>query len=52
VICLFTDEAHIDPAYEKTGNILGEQGTRYNPENIQEKPGLKRVKLHFETWIN
>ncbi|PQE09038.1 phosphoribosylformylglycinamidine cyclo-ligase protein [Rutstroemia sp. NJR-2017a BBW] len=50
--CLFTDEAHFDPASQGTGRILREQGQRYNPENIQEKPALLGNKVHFSGWVN
>ncbi|KAM3066528.1 hypothetical protein ACMFMG_012026 [Clarireedia jacksonii] len=50
--CLFTDEAHFDPASQGTGRILREQGQRYNPENIQEKPALLGNKVHFGGWVN
>jgi hypothetical protein len=49
---LFTDEFHIDPAAQGAGHILREQGTRYDPENIQEKPALQGSKLHVAGWIN
>lgn len=47
----FTDEAHYDPASQRTGNILRERGTRYRSENIQQKPDLKGNKLHFAALV-
>jgi hypothetical protein len=49
---LFTDEFHVDPAAQGVGHILREQGTRYDPENIQERPALEGSKLHVAGWIN
>ena len=48
----FTDEAHIDPTASSVGWILREQGTRYAPENIQERGELSSNKLHFAAWVN
>ena len=48
----FTDEAHIDPSSKPQGLILREQGTRYNTENIQERPEKEGVRLHVAAWIN
>ena len=49
---LFTDEAHFDPSSQGISRILREQGTRYNPENIQQRPELEGVKLHVAGWVN
>ncbi|PQE06049.1 phosphoribosylformylglycinamidine cyclo-ligase protein [Rutstroemia sp. NJR-2017a BBW] len=46
------DEAYFDPASQGTGRILREQGQRYEPENIQEKPALLGNKVHFSGWVN
>jgi hypothetical protein len=48
----FTDEAHVDPSELRQGYILRVEGTRYNPENTQEMPDKKGVKLHMAAWIN
>jgi hypothetical protein len=48
----YTDEAHIDPSSQGVGNILCEEGTRYEAENIQQRPELKGVKLHIAGWVN
>ena len=48
----FTDEAHIDPSEIFQQYILREEGTRHEPENIQELPEKKGVKLHIAAWIN
>jgi hypothetical protein len=48
----FTDEAHIDPSEVFQQYILREEGTRYEPENIQEMPEKKGIKLHITAWIN
>jgi hypothetical protein len=49
---IFTDEAHVDPSSQTVGDILGGQGTRYDPENIQEKGQKKGVKFHIAAWIS
>jgi hypothetical protein len=49
---VFTDEFHLDPAAQAIGYILRENGTRYNTENIQERPQLEGVKLHVAGWVN
>ncbi|KAM3067141.1 tRNA 2'-phosphotransferase [Clarireedia jacksonii] len=49
--CLFTDEAHFDPASQGTGRILREQGQRYEPENIQEKPALLEFYNDEEKYV-
>lgn len=48
----FTDEAHVDPSLMKTGRILREEGTRTDPDNIQEKPKKQGNQLHIAGWIN
>jgi transposase len=48
----FTDEAHIDPTEVFQQYTLREQGTRYEPENMQEMPEKKGTRLHIATWIN
>lgn len=48
----FTDEVHVDPSLMKTGYILREQGTRLDPDNIQEKPKKIGNKLHMAGWVN
>jgi hypothetical protein len=47
----FTDEAHIDPSSMAQGSILRERGTRYDIENIQQKPEKKGVKFHVAAWV-
>ncbi len=49
---VYTDECHIDPSSLKQGFILREEGTRYNTENIQQRPEKKGVRLHIAAWIN
>lgn len=48
---LFTDELHWDPAAEKQGNILREEGRREDPENIQERGELSGTRLHAAGWV-
>jgi hypothetical protein len=48
----FTDEAHIDPSSQGINHILHEEGTRYEPDNIQERAGKEGVKLHIAGWCN
>ena len=47
----FTDEFHFDPAAMGQGFILREQGTRYNAENIQQRPKLEGNKIHCAGWV-
>ena len=49
---MFTDEAHIDPSQQQVGYILREQGTREDPENIQQRPKKEGVKLYIAGWCN
>lgn len=48
----FTDEAHLDPSSQAQGYILREQGTRLDPENIQERGEKTGVTLHVFAYIN
>lgn len=48
----WTDEAHIDPSSMAIAYILREQGTRYEPENLQERPALKGVKFHVAAYVS
>lgn len=48
----FADELYIDPTSTIQGHILRPQGTRYKPENIQERGEKKGVKLYITVWIN
>lgn len=48
----FTDEAHIDPTSTVQGHILRPQGTRYKPQNIQQRGEKKGVRLHVAAWVN
>ena len=49
---VYTDEAHVDPTSQAQGMVLREQGTRDNPENIEERPPLKGVRFHIAAWIS
>jgi hypothetical protein len=49
---VYTDEAHIDPTSQAQGRVLREQGTRDNPENIEERLPLKGVRFHIAAWIS
>ena len=51
-ISSFIDESYIDPTSMKQGCILCKEGTRYNPENIQQRGEKQGVKLHIATWVN
>ena len=48
---LFTDETHFDPASQRQGWVLREEGTRYDPENIQKRPPKKGVEVHAAAWV-
>jgi hypothetical protein len=49
---VFTDEAHVDPIAQRQGEILREEGTRDDPDNIEERPPLKGVRFHIAAWIS
>ena len=49
---VFSDEAHVDPGSSKTPYILREQGTRYEPENLMERPDKIGNKIHMAAWCN
>jgi hypothetical protein len=48
----FTDEAYIDPTSQGIDRVLREEGTRYEAENLPQRPELKGVKLHIAGWVN
>ena len=48
---LWTDEAHFDPASQRRPRILRKRGTRYDADNIFERPPLKGNQVHFASWI-
>ena len=48
---LFTDETHFDPASQRQGWVLREEGTRYDPANIQKRPQKKGVEVHAAAWV-
>jgi hypothetical protein len=49
---IFSDEAHYDADSQVQGTILRELGTRYEPENIQQRGKRGTNCLHFAAWIN
>lgn len=48
----FTDEAHIDPTSQAAPTRMRERGTRYDPENVVERPKLKGSKFHVAGWVS
>ena len=48
---VFTDETHFDPGSRSQGRVLREKGTRYSPDNIQERGSLVGNKVHFAAWV-
>jgi hypothetical protein len=48
----FTDEAHFDPDQMFEQRILREEGTRYEPENMQTMSSMKGVKLHIACSVS
>jgi hypothetical protein len=48
----FTDEAHVDPKSQAVGDILREEGTRYDDENIMERVERKGIAFHVAAWIS
>lgn len=49
---VYTDEMHVDPTSQARNRITREQGTRDQPENIEERPPLKGVRYHVAGWIS
>ena len=49
---VYTDKAHVDPTSQAKHQVLREQGTRDDPENIEERPPLKGVRFHIAAWIS
>src|ERR1700712_1085558 len=49
---VFTDEMHIDPSSQAVVDILREQGTRYDDENIRERLPKEGGKFHVAGWVN
>jgi hypothetical protein len=43
---------HVDPSSIGVGWTLCEEGTRLDPENIQELPKKEGVKLHVGAWVS
>ena len=43
----FSDEAHYDPDEQPKRHILREQGTRLDPDNMQIRPELHGIRLHY-----
>lgn len=48
----WTDEAHIDPSQVSSQYILREEGTRYDPSNIEERSELKGVEFHIAASVS
>ncbi|KAG4440976.1 hypothetical protein IFR05_003540 [Cadophora sp. M221] len=48
----FTDEAHVDPSSQAISDILREQGTRYDDENVMERQDKRGVAFHIAASIN
>jgi hypothetical protein len=48
---MYTDEAHVDLTSQAVGEILREEGTRYDDENIMERGEKKGVSFHVAAWI-
>ena len=49
---VFTDEAHIDPGSQAVGDVLREQGKRYDTENIEERQPRQGSKFHIAAAIS
>ncbi|KAG9241699.1 histidine kinase-like ATPase [Calycina marina] len=49
---VFTDEAHIDPGSQAVGDILREEGTQYDPGNVEERQPRQRSKFHIAAAIS
>lgn len=44
---IYTDEAHVDSTSQAQVIVTREQGTRDNPENIEERLSLKGIQFHI-----
>ena len=49
---VFTDKAHIDPGSQAVGDVLREQGKRYDTENIEERQPRQGSKFHITATIS
>jgi hypothetical protein len=49
---VFTDEAHIDPKSQRVGEILREEGHRYDDKNIMERVEREGIAFHVAAWIS
>lgn len=50
---VFTDEMHVDLSSQVVvGDILREEGTRYDDENIMERLPKEGSKFHVAGWVN
>lgn len=49
---MFTDEAHIDPTSQRVGQILREEGTRYDDENIQRRVAKSGSRFHIAASVS
>jgi CENP-B N-terminal DNA-binding domain len=49
---VFTDEFHIDMGSRPQGRILRERGTRYHPNNIQERGSKTGNVIHCFAWVS
>jgi hypothetical protein len=49
---VITDEAHIDPNSRAVGDVLREEGTRYDVENVEERPPRVGSKFHIAAAIS
>ena len=48
----YSDEVHIDPTSEGSKYILRDEGTREDPENIQERPKKSGVVFHMSASVS
>jgi hypothetical protein len=48
----FTNEANFDSDQMYEERVLREEGTRYEAENLQTMPEMKKVKLHVVAFIS
>lgn len=49
---VYTDEMHVDPSSQAVGDILREEGHRYDDENIMERLPKEGGKFHVAGWVN
>ena len=48
----YSDEAHYDPDEVSKGRVLREIGTRFDADNMQVRPELSGVQVHYSASVS